>query len=425
MKTVMVVGSGGREHALALKLAESPEVDQILCVPGNGGTASTVKCENLDIREMDAQVRAAVDRRVDLAMIGPEVPLVEGIADRLRAAGIATFGPGSEAARLEGSKVFAKDFMRLHGVRTAGSRRFSREEIEEALEYLKTAEYPLVIKADGLAAGKGVSICDGPVEAEKVLRALFQEDHLGESGHSVLVERFLDGREVSVLVLCDGRTALPLLSAMDHKRVGDGDTGPNTGGMGVVAPNPFFSGEFEGDFEEHILNPTLRGLREENLDFRGVIFFGLMLMEEKCYLLEYNVRFGDPETQAVLPLLEDDLFPLLMEVAEGRLRSRRLSYRGGVACNVVAASAGYPGAYRKGLPIVLPRGFYEYSPGAETPVYIAGAELKDSKLRTSGGRVLSVTGLGADLEAARQKAYEALELIEFEGKFFRRDIGVT
>lgn len=425
MNTLMIVGGGGREHALAVKLSESPEVGRILCVPGNGGTALTEKCENLEIREPEALVLTAVEKKIDLAVIGPEVPLVEGIADRFREAGVPCFGPGAKAAVLEGSKVFAKDFMRRHGVRTAGSRRFSRENLEETLKYLGSAEYPLVIKADGLAAGKGVSICDGPVEAEKVLRALFEEDHLGESGRSVLVEEFLEGREVSVLVLCDGKTALPLLSAMDHKRVGDGDTGPNTGGMGVVAPNPFFTREYEEDFHEHILTPSLRGLRAEGLDFRGVIFFGLMLQEGRCYILEYNVRFGDPETQAVLPLLEDDLFPLLMETAEGRLIKRKLSYRGGAACNVVLASEGYPGTYRKGLPVRLPRELRGFSPGMETPVYIAGAELHDNTLRTSGGRVLSVTGMAEDLPGARRKAYEAVERIEFEGKYYRRDIGAV
>src|SRR6056297_1109558 len=399
--TVMVIGSGGREHALALKLAESPEVGKILCAPGNGGTASVEKCENIGILGIEEQVRTALNRKVDLVVVGPEIPLVAGVADRLRAEGIPTFGPGRRAAMLEGSKVYAKDFMGRHGVRTAGSRRFFREEKDEVREYLRHAEYPLVIKADGLAAGKGVTICSDISEAEQTLRGLFEEDLLGESGHSVLIEEYLEGLEVSVLVLCDGITALPLTSAMDHKTIGEGNTGPNTGGMGVVAPNPFFTVPHRRDFETAVLEPTLRGLREEHPDFRGVIFFGLMLHGGKNYLLEYNVRFGDPETQAILPLLRDDLYPLLRDTAEGRLERRELSYRCGAACNVVVASEGYPGSYRKGLPIAINPAL----PERDVTLYIAGAELKGDTLYTSGGRVLSVTGLGKTIEEARQKAY--------------------
>lgn len=425
---IMVVGKGGREHALAWKFSQSGDVESILCVPGNAGTLATPKCQNFIAEDQDSHVKAALSHEIDLAVIGPEVPLVQGLADDLRAAGIPTLGPGAEAALLEGSKVLAKEFMERHNIRTAAYRRFQQDEYDQAVDYLQSAEYPLVVKADGLAAGKGVSICSAPDEAVKVLHGLFREESLGESGHSVLIEQFLQGKEASVLVLCDGKTALPLMSAMDHKRIGDHDTGANTGGMGVVAPNPFFTPEYQKDFQEAILDPTLKGLQEDEYDFRGIIFFGLMLQGGKNYLLEYNVRFGDPETQAILPMLKDDLAHLLLEVAEGRLRKRELNYNGGAACNVVLSSGGYPSSYETGFPISIENGTglkanSVSAKGAALPVFMAGVRQENDGLYTDGGRVLSVTGIGSDYKGAREQVYSALPKIVYEGRYYRGDIG--
>jgi len=421
---IMVIGSGGREHALCWKLARSEKVESIICVPGNGGTEETLKCLNLDIQSPSEIVSAAADGQIDLVMVGPEAPLVAGLADELRAAGIPTVGPGKAGAVLEGSKAAAKEFMVRHGIRTAGYRRFDRKDRLEAEEYLRKADYPLVIKADGLAAGKGVAICGTVREALSTLEKLFVEDVLKESGRTIVVEQFLDGKEVSVLVLCDGNRALPLISAMDHKRVGEGDTGPNTGGMGAVAPNPYFTGQLSADFEASIMKPTLEGLKRDGIDFRGIIFFGLILHEGKNYLLEYNVRFGDPETQAVLPLLADDLAELLQEVAEGRLRERELRYHGGAACSVVLASGGYPGPYETGKVITFPALMTSSDGKGEGAIFIAGARRTGGILRTSGGRVMAVTGIGEDIHEARSKAYETADKIAFDGKYYRRDIGI-
>ena len=423
---VMVIGSGGREHALCWKLSQSPKVESVLCLPGNEGTRMTAKCRNLDIKNIDEQVDTAVRTKTDLALIGPEVPLVEGIADKMRTAGIPTVGPGKVAARLEGSKAAAKDFMVRHGVRTAGYRRFHREERDSAEDYLRSAEYPLVIKADGLAAGKGVTICGSEDEALQTVKMLFEEDILEGSGHTVVVEQYLQGKEVSVLSLCDGKRIVPLISAMDHKRIGDGDTGPNTGGMGAVAPNPYFTDALKDDFEKAILRPTLQGLRNEELDYRGIIFFGIMLHQDRNYLLEYNVRFGDPETQAVLPLLDEDLAELLEEVAEGSLKRETLRYHEGAACNVVMASGGYPGKYPTGRVIrfsTLVSSEDDSPRSTRTSMFIAGAQRQDGRLVTSGGRVLSVTGIGVNPDDARRQAYEGVRQVDFQDKYYRRDIG--
>lgn len=422
---VMVIGSGGREHALCWKLSRSPQVESIICAPGNGGTANAPMCSNLDAVEAEEQVRAAVDERIDLVIIGPEAPLVDGLADLMRAEGIPTVGPGSDAAVLEGSKAAAKEFMVRHGIRTAEYRRFEREEGAAARDYVRSSAYPLVIKADGLAAGKGVTICETVEEALATIRRLFEDDFLKESGRTIVIEQFLDGREVSILTLCDGSRGIPLISAMDHKRIGENDTGPNTGGMGAIAPNPFFTEELREDFEKAILKPTLRGLKADGLDYRGIIFFGLMLHGDRNYLLEYNVRFGDPETQAVLPLLNEDLADLMLRTAEGRLEERPLNYLGGAACNVVMASGGYPGKYEVGEPIrfSIPASGEQDLPGAS--FFIAGARQRNGVLETSGGRVLSVTGIGDTPEEARARAYEAAGAVDFKGKYLRRDIGTT
>ncbi|HMB20244.1 MAG TPA: phosphoribosylamine--glycine ligase [Spirochaetota bacterium] len=418
---VMVVGQGGREHALCWKLAQSYRVEKIFCTPGNGGTAGTPKCKNYPLDSLEEQVQLAVDNEVDLAVIGPEGPLVMGIADILREAGIPTVGPGKSAAALEGSKAFAKDFMMRYGVKTSDYRRFHKSQLQEALQYLEAIEYPVVVKADGLAAGKGVTVHKTKAEAHAQLHALFVDEVLGESGHIVLVEKFIWGREVSVIVLLDGTQVLPLISAMDYKRIGENDTGLNTGGMGAISPNPFYTEMYRKKFEEWILNPTIKGLQSENIDYRGVLYFGLMMTEEDVYLLEYNVRFGDPETQAIIPMLEEDLAPLLHDLALGQLHEAPLRCYDGAACSVVVASRGYPGEYRSGIPIQIDL------PIAAS-IFVAGAQERDEesgarRLYTSGGRVLSVTGVDRDLTSACRQAYTALENIYFEGRYYRRDIG--
>ena len=418
---VMVIGGGGREHALAWKLAQSARVEEILCVPGNGGTACTLKCKNYPAGSVDEQVQLAVDKKVDFVMIGPEQPLVMGMGEKLRAAGIPAVGPDSAAAELEGSKAFAKDFMQRYGVSTSGYKTFHKEQLDDALQYLEEQEYPLVLKADGLAAGKGVTIAATQEEAQQTLRALCVDNALGESGHTVVIEEFIPGREVSVIVLMDGRHMLPLISAMDHKRIGENDTGPNTGGMGAIAPNPFYTRKHREKFEKSILLPTLEGIRQEGWDYRGALYFGLMMAEEEVYLLEYNVRFGDPETQAILPLLKEDLAQLLFDLSRGQLDGTPLSFYEGSACNVVMSSAGYPGEYQSGFPIQIDLPI-------NSSIFIAGAEEGEEedgvrRLYTSGGRVLSVTGLGTNPGEACREAYIALENIYFEGRYYRRDIG--
>lgn len=418
---VMVVGGGGREHALAWKLALSGRVEEILCVPGNGGTAGTPKCTNYPVGSIDEQVQLAVDKEVDFVIIGPELPLVMGMADKLRTAGIPAVGPEAAAAKLEGSKAFAKDFMRRYGVNTAGYRTFHKGQLEAALRHLEQLDYPVVLKADGLAAGKGVSIPKCRDEAESTLRSLFEENALGESGHTVVIEEFIPGREVSVIVLLDGNHVLPMISAMDHKRIGENDTGPNTGGMGAIAPNPFYTAKYRKKFEQQILIPTIEGIRQEGWDYRGALYFGLMMTKDEVFLLEYNVRFGDPETQAIIPLLKEDLSQLLYDLSLGRLDGTPLSFYEGNACNVVMASAGYPGEYESGFPIQIDLPI-------SSSIFIAGAREQEEeegvrRLYTCGGRVLSVTGIGKNPPDACREAYVALENIYFEGRYYRRDIG--
>ncbi|MFW5710496.1 MAG: phosphoribosylamine--glycine ligase [bacterium] len=418
---VMVVGGGGREHALAWKLALSGRVEEILCVPGNGGTAGTPKCTNYPAGSFDEQVQLAVDKEVDFVIIGPELPLVMGMADKLRKAGIPAVGPEASAAKLEGSKAFAKDFMRRYGVNTAGYRTFHKGQLKAALQYLEQLDYPVVLKADGLAAGKGVTIPKSRDEAESTLRSLFEENALGESGHTVVIEEFVPGREVSVIVLLDGNHVLPMISAKDHKRIGENDTGPNTGGMGAIAPNPFYTAKYRKKFEKHILIPTMEGIRQEGWDYRGALYFGLMMTKDDVFLLEYNVRFGDPETQAIIPLLKEDLSQLLYDISLGRLDGTPLSFYEGTACNVVMASSGYPGEYESGFPIQIDLPI-------SSSIFVAGAREQEEeagvrRLYTCGGRVLSVTGIGKNPQDACREAYVALENIYFEGRYYRRDIG--
>jgi phosphoribosylamine--glycine ligase len=430
---ILVVGSGGREHALAWKFAQSKKVEKVFVAPGNGGTAAEAKCENVtlaaDPATADGQEvlkQFALREKIDMTVVGPELPLAEGIADVFREAGLAVIGPGKKAARLEASKIYSKSFMAKYGVRCAKSENFT--DLEKARVFAvnhfnNNAAAPLVIKADGLAAGKGVIIAQNLAEAEAALSSLMREKSLGDAGSSVLLEEFLAGTEVSVLaaVSVSGNKGyiLPFIPARDHKRRFEGAQGPNTGGMGAIAPVPDFSSAAHGDFIRSILEPTLRGMQAEGLDYRGFIFFGLMVHEGLCFLLEYNVRLGDPETQAVLPLMDFDLTDLCAAILAGNEFS--LTWKPGAVCAPVAVADGYPGPYRKGDAVTVDAAALEKT-GAK--VFISGANAAaDSTLRTSGGRVLTVSAFGANAGEAYSNAYKGMEAIRFEGMGFRKDIG--
>jgi phosphoribosylamine--glycine ligase len=410
----LIIGSGGREHAMAWKLAQSPMVTEIFVSPGNGGTEIETKCTNIPALDYESLVLFAKENSIDITIVGPELPLVEGLANMFRRNGLAVIGPSKDGAQLEGSKAFSKNFMLNNGVKTGYYMEFNQ--YEEAVDYLSECAWPVVVKADGLAAGKGVLICKDFGEAEDALRQIMVNKAFGSAGDKVIIEEFLEGKEVSILAFVDGRTILPLLSAKDHKQIGNKDNGPNTGGMGVIASNPWYTAEIEADFNTNILEPTLKGIQSEGWDFRGVIFFGLMITEGGAYLLEYNVRMGDPETQAVLPLLENDLAEVFQKVHDRDLTGYSLSFRKESACTVVAASGGYPGDYKKGFEI---SGTGKLSEA----VFISGAELKDGSLFTSSGRVLAVTALAGTLSEASDLAYREMSKISFEGIYYRTDIG--
>ena len=442
---ILVVGSGGREHSLVWKFAQSEKVTKIFAAPGNGGTAVEDKCENVPMTADPASAEGqeylkefALREKIDITVIGPELPLAMGIADTFRAAGLAVIGPGKQAAQLEASKIYSKSFMAKYGVRAAKSENFTNIEAARAFAAehfsttiphspLPTPHSPLVIKADGLAAGKGVIIAHDLSEAQAALCSLMQDKDLGDAGNSVLLEEFLEGTEVSVLAAVSyaGKDApnngfgyiLPFISARDHKRRFEGAQGPNTGGMGSIAPVPDFSPAAQSDFIQSILEPTLKGIKAEGLDYRGFIFFGVMVRNDRCYLLEYNVRLGDPETQAVLPLMDFDLVDLCNAILAGWDFS--LVWKQGAVCAPVAVAGDYPGDYRKGDAIAIDTAALAKT-GAK--VFISGA-VGGGPLRTSGGRVLTVFAFGADADEAYAYAYRGLEAIHFDGMGFRRDIG--
>jgi phosphoribosylamine--glycine ligase len=429
---ILIVGSGGREHALAWKFAQSEKVEKLFAAPGNGGTAAEAKCENVPMTADPASVEGqeylkqfALREEIDMTVIGPELPLAMGLADTLRAAGRKVIGPGKQAARLEASKIYSKAFMHKYGVRAAHGSNFTSLDQARAfaLEHFHAAAAaPLVIKADGLAAGKGVVIAKDLAEAEAALSAFMRDKSLGDAGNSVLLEEFLSGKEVSVLAAVSVTDSkgyiLPFISARDHKRRFEGARGPNTGGMGAIAPVPDFSQAAQDDFINSILEPTLRGMYAEGMDYCGFIFFGLMVQDDRCYLLEYNVRLGDPETQAVLPLMDFDLADLCAAMLAGEDFSASLKWKQGAVCAPVAVAGGYPGPYRKGDPITIDAAALAKT-GAK--VFISGAV--GGNLRTSGGRVLTVSALGSNADDAYTCAYAALEAVQFEGMGFRRDIG--
>ncbi|GHV94593.1 phosphoribosylamine--glycine ligase [Spirochaetia bacterium] len=438
---VLVIGSGCREHTLAWKLAQSDKVEKIFVAPGNGGTAAEEKCENVfmvdDAATAEGQeelVQFSRREKIGLVVVGPELPLAEGIVNRFRAAGIGIVGPDKKAARLEASKIYSKSFMEKYGVRTARSRDFT--DAEKALACARehfnavagnASAPPLVIKADGLAAGKGVVIAANITEAEEALSAFMKNKSLGEAGASVVLEEFLAGREISVLaavsVVSGNGSIQPFISARDHKRRFDGGKGPNTGGMGSIAPVPDFTAALKDDFAKSILEPTLDGMKAENMDYRGFIFFGLMIKNERCYLLEYNVRLGDPETQAVLPLMDFDFADLCAAILAGQ--DFMLKWKQGSVCAPVAVADGYPGSYRKGDTITVDTTALEKT-GAK--LFFGGAKKiagagQAAELQTAGGRVLTVSAYGKNADEAWDRAYQGLEAIRFSGIGYRRDIG--
>lgn len=413
---LLLIGSGGREHTLAWKLAKSEKVEKIFVAPGNGGTAIENKCENVNINDIDELVVFAKENNIDLTVVGPEDPLTKGITDKFKEAGLKVFGPDAKGAQLEGSKSFSKDFMKKYGVKTAEYATFT--DVQEAKDYLENCSYPIVIKADGLAAGKGVVISETKESALETVDSFMVSDIFKGAGKKIVIEEFLDGVEASILSITDGKTIIPFISAKDHKQIFDGGKGPNTGGMGVLAPNPFVTEEVLKDFEDNIAANTLLGIQKEGFDFKGIIFFGLMITKKGSYLLEYNVRMGDPETQSVLTLMESDLVELIEAALDERLNEVEIKWNKGVCVNVVLASKGYPGDFVKGYEITIDASVKE-------SVFLAGAKLEDGVLKTNGGRVLSVVGVGSNVEDAREDAYKKIELVDFKDKYYRTDIGLV
>lgn len=411
---VLLIGSGGREHAIAWKLAQSGLVDKIYCAPGNGGTSIQHKCENIDITEIDELLDFAEKNNIDITIVGPEAPLVEGITDKFNDKGLKIFGPSKKAAMLEGSKAFSKEFMKKYNVKTAAYEVFEDE--KAALEYLGNSCFPIVIKADGLAAGKGVAICNSFEEAKETLESFMIDDIFKGAGKKVVIEEYLQGVEASILAVTDGKTMIPLLSARDHKTIYENNEGPNTGGMGVIAPNPNFTSEVFENFKKDIMYPTLKGIWEEHMDYVGVLFYGVMINEKGVYLLEYNVRMGDPETQAILPLMKSDFMDIIIKSVDRNLHNADIIWKKKYSCCIVATSEGYPGEYKTGYPIKgigLTQG----------KVFMAGAKVKDNELLTTGGRVLCINCTENTLEEARIKAYNEIKTIDFKGMYYRKDIG--
>lgn len=412
---ILVVGGGGREHAIIKSLKKNPEVAKIYALPGNGGIAADAECFPVKANDIPGIVRFAKEHPVDFAVVAPDDPLVLGCVNKLEGMGIPCFGPFAEAAMIEGSKVFAKKLMKKYGIPTAESEEFSSA--EEAVAYLKTAPYPAVIKADGLALGKGVIIAQNFEEAQAAVKEIMCDKVFGASGNKILIEEFLTGPEVSVLSFTDGKTIVPMVSSMDHKRALDGDTGLNTGGMGTVAPNPYYTQKVARECMDRIFRPTVSAMNAEGRTFRGCLYFGLMLTPDGPKVIEYNCRFGDPETQVVLPLLESDLLTVMQAVRNGNLRPDMVRFRKGSACCVVLASEGYPQGYKTGFEVTLP----ETKKGEE--IYIAGAKLEDGTLKTAGGRVLGAVATAETLKEAVDRAYALADRISFANAYRRSDIG--
>ena len=413
---ILVVGGGGREHAIIKKLKENPQVGTIYALPGNGGMASDAVCVNIGAKDLEAITAFAKDpsNAVDYAVVAPDDPLVLGCVDALESIGIPCFGPRANAAIIEGSKVFSKNLMKKYGIPTAAYEVF--DDMGAALSYLETAPIPTVIKADGLALGKGVIIAQTREEAKEAVVSMMQEHVFGKSGDHIVIEEFLEGPEVSVLSFTDGKTVVPMISSMDHKRAGDNDTGLNTGGMGTVAPNPYYTDAVAKECMERIFLPTMRAMNAEGRTFKGCRYFGLMITKDGPKVIEYNCRFGDPETQVVLPLLETDLLTVMQAVTNERLSEIDVKFSDKHACCVIMASEGYPVKYEKGFELTIPGDIADH-------VYVAGAAIKEGRLVTNGGRVLGCTAVAESLPQAIEDAYKLVDRVHFDNAFFRHDIG--
>ena len=411
---ILVVGSGGREHAIIKKIKENKNVKNIYALPGNGGIALDATCVNIGAKDIDKIVEFALSNKIDYAIVAPDDPLVLGCVDALNKVGIDCFGPNKDAAIIEGSKVFSKNLMKKYGIPTAKYEVFNNA--SDALEYVKTCDIPIVIKADGLALGKGVIIATEREQAVDAINSIMLDKIFGNSGNEIVIEEYLEGPEVSVLAFTDGKTLVPMVSSMDHKRIGDFDTGLNTGGMGTIAPNPYYTSDVAKTCMETIFIPTINAMNSENRTFKGCLYFGLMLTKNGPKVIEYNCRFGDPETQVVLPLLKTDLLEVMKATTFGTLDKCNVEFFDGSACCVILASNGYPQKYETGYEITLPNNY-------NGQIYIAGAKMDDGVLKTSGGRVLGATAIGNTLEEAIKGAYELANKIEFKNKYSRSDIG--
>ncbi|MER3471253.1 MAG: phosphoribosylamine--glycine ligase [Chitinophagaceae bacterium] len=418
---ILLLGSGGREHALAWKIKQSPLCDQLFIAPGNAGTAQYGTNLSFSVTDFDAIKQCCEEQYIDMVIVGPEEPLVKGIVDYLKeesALNLFIIGPSKEAAQLEGSKAFAKAFMQQHGIPTAAYKEFTEENFTEGIEYIKQHSLPIVLKADGLAAGKGVIICQNHVEAVAEFEWMIQRSKFGEAGKRVVIEEFLDGIELSVFALTDGSNYVLLPEAKDYKRVGEGDKGLNTGGMGAISPVPFADEAFMQKVISKIVEPTIRGLQRDNLDYKGFVFFGLIKVGDEPYVIEYNCRMGDPETEVVVPRIKNDLVEVLLATARRNLASVAIEKDERCATTIVAVSGGYPNDYEKGFPISFPEILNE-----NVLLFHAGTKEDDDKIVTNGGRVICATALAADLDDAINLSRDAIEELQFEGKYFRRDIG--
>lgn len=415
---VLIVGSGGREHAIAWKVAQSKKVDKIFCAPGNAGIAEYAECVNIGAMEFDKLAAFAKTEEIDLTIIGMDDPLVGGIVDVFEAEGLRVFGPRKNAAILEGSKAFSKDLMKKYHIPTAAYENFT--DADSAMAYLEQAKFPIVLKADGLALGKGVLICNTLEEAKEGVREIMLDKKFGSAGNQMVIEEFMTGREVSVLSYVDGKTIKTMTSAQDHKRAGDGDTGLNTGGMGTFSPSPFYTKEVDEFCQKYIYQPTVDAMASEGREFKGIIFFGLMLTPDGPKVLEYNARFGDPEAQVVLPRMKNDIIEVMEACVDGTLDQIDLQFEDNAAVCVILASDGYPVKYEKGLPI---RGLENFKEKDGYYVFHAGTKKDGDNIVTNGGRVLGVTAKGSDLKQARANAYDAVQWIDFDNKYYRHDIG--
>ncbi len=415
---VLIVGGGGREHAIAVSILKSPRVKKLYCVPGNAGIASIATCEPISVMDFDHIIAFAKEKAIDFAIVGPDDPLVGGLVDRFEEAGIKTFGPRKNAALLEGSKAFSKDLMKKYHIPTAAYENF--DSAKDAINYLESCDFPIVLKADGLALGKGVLICETKEDAVLGVKSIMENKDFGTAGNRMVIEEFMTGREVSVLAFVDGHTIKTMTSAQDHKRAEDHDKGLNTGGMGTFSPSPFYTEEVDQFCKEFVYQKTVDALLQEGREFKGIIFFGLMLTPNGPRVLEYNARFGDPETQVVLPRMKNDLLEVMEACIDGTLDQIELEFEDNAAVCVVLASKGYPLSYEKGIPM---SGFEAFEGKEEYYCFHAGTALKDGQIVTNGGRVLGITGVGSNLIEARQKAYEATNWINFSSKYMRTDIG--